>query len=566
MARRVDISTSGEGRKSGPNSDYPSFGGSQGSVDTTGIDQRESEADDFDYDRAIEQADESDNPDGYKYQIAVELAKNKAGEDVDDYEMRDLIDSEFSKLNPTASGAQMRGEDNIGAQVMGGFNEALNGLSDIIGSGIDTVWDSVVGTGAGIIGGIAGGATGNEDWGEAADDFVSGLVGDEDGAIFDTRTLGNMAMDIGLAAIPGVGVPLAMAKAGVQNSDNIRELIEGRDSISREKIDGDAQLAKLGATALDIGLSAAPGIGKLRNAAAADDILRSSGDDAMKALSDASQIGGGNLAKEISPSAMGRVASNAVKEGGARLSAIPDAVKGSSGLKQAAGNVVSTLRTPTSEQAARDTIEALIANVGRPYGKDIARTMASDGAEAAAKAADDAIIKSVVPETARSQSAGIRGALENIGGSVMSGAEKIRHPLSSGALKRGAGNLLGAGGNVIGSLGSAGVNYAAETNQGIPEGIGQSLEAIAEQTDPDTGRYGSSIISLLMPIGMNAIMRSNRMPGISGRMSSMNPALRYAQMAEGGDIGSQIGQRERGDYMDNQDIYDWLADLNGSDE
>lgn len=567
MAKRVEISSDGGSqRKSGPNSKYPDFKSAQRAVDTSDIDQRESEADDFDYDQAIAQADESDNPDGYKYQVAVELAKNKAGDDVDDQEMRDLVDSEFAKLNPTATGAQMRGEDNIGAQAMGGMNDALNGLSDMIGGGLDAGWDFLAGGLAGIAGDIAGGITGNEGWGDAANEFVSGLVGDEEGALLDTRTLGNMAVDLGLAAIPGVGVPLAATKAGIQNSDNIRELVEGRDSISREQLSGDARLAKLGATALNVGLAAAPGVGKLRNAAAADDIVRSSGDDLAKAFADATQIGGGRLSREVTPAAMGRVARNAVNEGGSRLSSAAKAVKDSNGLRDAAGSAISALRTPTAEQATRNTIESLIANVGRPEGRAIAKAMVSDGAEAATRAADDAIVKRIGDAAAnaavKSQRTGMRGALENLGNMAKSGAGKVMHPFKTGALKRGVGdvgqNLLGAGGNLLGSIGVGGVNYAADSNQGIGTGIGQMTAALAQGTEPDS-EYGPVIRSLLIPLGMNVVMGSNRMPGVRGRMGSTNPALRYVQMQEGGNIGSDLGERARQDYMGNDDIYDWLA-------
>lgn len=554
MARKIASESNGSRNASGPNSRFRDFGGGQKPVDTKGIGTREAEADDFDYDRAIESANESDNPDGYKYQVAVQLAEDKAGDDVDDYEMRDLIDSEFAKLDPTASGAQMRGEDNIGAQAMGGLNRALNGVSDMIGGGLDALWDVGAGTAAGLIGGAAGALTGNEGWGDEASEFVRGLVGTEDDAVIDTRMLGNIALDLGLTAIPGVGVPLAMAKAGIQNSDNIRELVEGRDSLSRERIGSDAALSKLAATALDIGLSAAPGVGKLRNAAAADDILMSSGDDMMRALTEASTIGQGNLLRELSPAAMGRVAKNSAKETASRIGSAVDAARASSGtgFRNALGNARQALTMPSAEGFKRNAVEGVIQNLGRSNGGKVAKAAAGGDV---AKAADDAILKQAAGESSK----GFRNAVRDL----------AENPSLKNAGGRFAGwlgdrgqNLLGAGGNIVGSLGSAGVNYAAETNQGIGDGISGILEELG------SGRQGNGmgdVLTLLAPIGANVIMGASSRPGVRGSLTKSNMPLRYVQMGEGGAIGRDEGQTARRDTMGNEDIYDWLAQMSAGD-
>ena len=556
MARKIANESNQNRNASGPNSRFRDFGGGQKPVNTDSVGTRDAEADDFDYDRAIESANASDNPDGYKYQVAVQLAEDKAGNDVDDYEMRDLIDSEFAKLDPTASGAQMRGEDNVGAQAMGGLNKALNGVSDMIGGGLDMLWDGVAGTAAGLAGEAAGALTGNEGWGDAANEFVSNLVGTEDDAVLDTRTLGNIAMDLGLSAIPGIGVPLAMAKAGIQNSDNIRELVEGRDSLSRDRIGSDAALSKLAATALDVGLSAAPGIGKLRNAAAADDILRSSGDDMVRALTDASSIDGGNVLRELSPAAMGRVARNSAKETASRIGSAVDAARVTSdtGFRNALGNAYQAFKMPSAEGFERSMLEGVIQNVGRSNGGKIAKA-ATGGADDAARAIDDAILD----QAAKESSKGFRNAVMDLAANPTIGN-------AGGKLASWAGdklsNLLGAGGNLIGSLGNAGVNYAAETNQGIGDGISGILEALGTGRE---GRGNGDIYALLAPVGANLIMGASGRPGIRGRMSATNPSLRYAQMSEGGAIGRDEGQTSRRDTMGNEDIYDWLAQMSAGD-
>ena len=496
-------------------------------VDVSHVSRKEkSDVDDFDYDSIIQKADSTDNPDGYKYQVAVQMAGNKAGPDIDDADMRDLVDSEFAKLNPTATGAQMRGEDNVGTQIVGGLNEAKDNISEMIGSGIDGLWDGIVGGGAGLIGSAVGAFTGDENTGNDWNNFVSGLIGDEDGAMLDTKTLGDIATGIGIAAIPGVGVPLSAGIALLDNADNIREAVEGRDSITREKLGADAQATKLGSAALDTFLAAMPGIGKLKNATAAgsiDDILANS-DDLAKGISEAS-----TLRKSLSPSNMANIAREDLgsipSRIGTKASSVRDAFKNGAGVKGRIGDTVGTFMKPTQQYAERASLMDAISNA-RKTGElvnDISKAVKKTGTDTgilkkSAKAFKDTVI-----------------------------------PRGPGDL---AANMIGSG--VMGTVGQVGnglLNYAAETNQNPLEAYDAYSDVYL--SDP------TAWTTLSVPIGMNVIMGADRMPNAKGMIGGkhniqLNPALRYSQLGAGGEFGSRAGQASMGDISNADMLADWI--------
>lgn len=501
-------------------------------VDVSHVSRKEkSDVDDFDYDSIIQKADSTDNPDGYKYQVAVQMAGNKAGPDIDDADMRDLVDSEFAKLNPTATGAQMRGEDNVGAQIVGGLNEAKDNISEMIGSGIDGLWDGIVGGGAGIIGSAVGAFTGDENTGNDWNNFVSGLIGDEENAVFDTRALGDIATGIGIAAIPGIGVPLSAGIALLDNADNIREAIEGRDSITREKLDTDEQATKLGSAALDTFLAAAPGIGKLKNATALrdiDDILANS-DDLAKGISEAS-----TLRKSLSPSNMASIARDSAKtmpsRTAERFGNIGNAFKNGSGVRGRIGDTFRAARTPTDQ-----------------YRQQLSNMMAIGDARKTGDLAND--ISNIMKKA------------DDNAGVLKNGARAFKDAIIPSGPGEIAGNIIGTGAAGFGGLAANGLlNYAAETNQNPYEAMstyGSELKA----SDPN------ALISYAIPIGMNAIMGANRLPGRSGKYNRyMNPSLRYAQLNAGGEKGSRIGQANMNDISSADTLADWIDSFNGNDD
>ena len=524
MAVRKSDSGGSKGSPSFSRSGYRS----QGPVDTSSIAKRGGVEDDgFDYDAATRKAEESDNSDGYKYQVAVERAQQLAGYDVSDEEMRQLVDNEFAKLSPTATGAQMRGEDNVGAQLVGGFNQALDGVTGLIGEGINGLWDYGVGIPVGGLAGLAGLLTGNadEDWGQKAFDAVGSVVGD-DGYI-DGKDIANIGLDVALGAIPGVGVPLVVGKNLIQNADNIREAATGYDSITGEELSGDARWANGLAALANVGLSALPGIGKMRNLAAADDALSAS-DDVVKALAEARPA---PLRQALSPRTIVRQAAGGADDTASALSNLRSAFRQTDGNVLQRSNAALEARVPSPRQMAAASIAS--------GGKGAAKAAAGEATEQAVKGAG-------------------RGArlLERLRPTP----EKIR-----AGIKGGAENALTAGGTALGAGGMGVLNMAAAQDRGIGDVAGDYVSNVASG-----GPMGSAVLQSVLPVGVTMLTggRARSLPGVTGRVNSnVAPALRYAQMANAGRSAGDTAERKmrRDDGMSNEDIEEYLAMIGGQD-
>ena len=521
MAVRKSDSGGSKGSPSFSKSGYRS----QGAVDTSSIAKRDGVEDDgFDYEAAARKADESDNSDGYKYQVAVERAQQLAGDDVSDEEMRKLVDNEFAKLSPTATGAQMRGEDNVGAQLVGGFNQVLDGVTGLIGEGINGLWDYGVGIPVGGLAGLAGLLSGNadEDWGQKAFDAVGSVVGD--GGYIDGKDIANIGLDVALGAIPGVGVPLVVGKNLAQNADNIREAATGYDSITGEELSGDARLANGLAALANVGLSALPGIGKARNLAAADDAL-SAGDDIVKALAEAKPA---PLRQALSPRTMARQAAGGADDAASALSNLRSA------FKQADGNVL---------QRANAALEARVPSPRQMAAADIAT-----GGKGAAKTATGEAAEQATGRGAR--------LLERLRPTP----EKIK-----AGIKGGAENALTAGGTALGAGGIGVLNMAAAQDRGIGDVAGDYVSNVASG-----GPMGSAVLQSVLPVGVTMLTggRARSLPGVTGRVNThVAPALRYAQMANAGRSAGDVAERKmrRDGGMSNEDIEEYLAMIGGQD-
>lgn len=221
-------------------------------------------------------ADQSDTPDAAKYALAVANAESRLGEDADENDLRDAIDAEFAQLNPTVTGEEFRGEDNAFVKGVRGTRDAIDGLTEMAGNGIDWLWSR--------------GADALRLVSEDAGDYMDAMVNPETGQV-----AADMLLDLGLSAIPVVGLPLAVGKNAIQQSENLYEGITGRDDVTGRNLDG----VQRGASALEgllgIGLSAIPGIGKAKNSIGTlMDVSKAGGIDALE---NAAKIGRGRAAK-----------------------------------------------------------------------------------------------------------------------------------------------------------------------------------------------------------------------------------------------------------------------------
>lgn len=222
------------------------------------------------YEDALVAAEESSDPDAFKYTLAVDIVDSNIGNEqtLGDNAYKQAIDAVYDKMNPSVSGRQMRGE-NIVTDFVNFLDDGIDAVNYGIGTGIDFIWDNTVGN----LGGLAtmgGGALGNLFFGEDNDlgemfeqgrDAVGDWVTPETGAI-----VSDMLIDLGLSAIPGVGTGLVLGKNAIQNSENIYEFMTGADDITGEQLDPTQWLFKgvtgIGGTAL----SALPGSGNMKNA------------------------------------------------------------------------------------------------------------------------------------------------------------------------------------------------------------------------------------------------------------------------------------------------------------
>lgn len=513
---------------------------SQGPVDTSSIAKRDGVEDDgFDYDAAASKAEESDNSDGYKYQVAVERAQQIAGDDVSDEEMRQLVDNEFAKLSPTATGAQMRGEDNAGAQLVGGFNQALDGVIGLVGDGINGLWDYGVGGIAYGLGGLAGLLSGNadEDWGKKAFDAVGSVVG-EDGYV-DGQDIANIGLDIALGAIPGVGVPLVVGKNLAQNADNIREAATGYDSITGEELSDDARWANGLAAVANVGLSALPGIGKARNLAAVDDIIGST-DDVGKALAAAAEAKPATIRHALSPASMARQASGAADDAAGALRNLRSAFQQADGNVLHRANAALGTRTPSTRQMASDILGAARSGGGKRAAEQAARGAAG--------------------QTAGKATGQTPGRVANLLERLRPTPEKVGN-----AIRGGAQNALTSGGVALGGGGMGVLNMAAAQDRGIGDVAGDYVADVAAG-----GPMGSTVLQSVLPVGVTMLTggRARSLPGVSGRVNtSVAPALRYAQMSNAGrSAGDAADRRMRRDGgMGNDEIEEYLAMIGGKD-
>lgn len=144
-----------------------------------------------------------------------------------------------------------------------------NGLR-FIGTGIDNALDDGIGNGVESLFGTEAG--------KRAKDLFSG----------DTyATALDVASDIALFSNPYTAA-LGLGKVAARNARNIAEAIQGVDSLTGEDLSGAQRLAKAGVSALDLGLSAIPGVGAVKNLGrgvadkAGYDLAKAGIDDATK--------------------------------------------------------------------------------------------------------------------------------------------------------------------------------------------------------------------------------------------------------------------------------------------
>ena len=248
--------------------------------------------------RASELADGTDMSDEYKYQYAVNLAKQDMdGETYDTAEFRNLVDDYYAQMDPEKSAGELRGENPVGNFIRG-LNEGVDQIADWGGDALEGAWDFTVGNVAGGLGGLVGAATGDEDlgdeWKQAASDAMSPEMAD---------AIASMGIGMAVGAIPGIGVPASIGMSALQNSDELYEAMIGRDAVTGEKLNAAQVAGRVGGALLDTALSAAPAVGKVARRSKAldyvDDLGKMSDSEIDEVASTLAENASKNYAKRL---------------------------------------------------------------------------------------------------------------------------------------------------------------------------------------------------------------------------------------------------------------------------
>lgn len=197
--------------------------------------------------------------DAAKWQHAVQLAREDFGEnaDTDDRKFLERAEGYYATMDPESTADQVRGK-NAFTSAVENVAHGIDGVNDFLGDGVKGAWDLLAGGGAELLGGLAGMFTGDEDTASDWRNFTEGVIDDE-----TADALASIGTNLAVSAIPGFGVPASIALAGLQNADDINEALTGRDSVTLQKLGDNEQTGRAINAALDLGMSALPGMGKL---------------------------------------------------------------------------------------------------------------------------------------------------------------------------------------------------------------------------------------------------------------------------------------------------------------
>lgn len=222
--------------------------------------------------QTLSQIANSGRDDQLKYQYAVDLARQDLGGDTSDTdEFRNLVDDYYVQMDPETSAEDMRGETGF-TQAVRAVGETYDNVNDLLGDGIDWLWDNTAGNVAGGLGGLIGAFANDDELGEKWKQGVSDVVSDD-----TADAIASMGTGMLVSAIPGIGVPLSIGLTAAQHSDDLYEALAGRDAVTRERLSDTERLGRAGSAILDTALAAAPAIGKAgriaRGSQAADDAL-----------------------------------------------------------------------------------------------------------------------------------------------------------------------------------------------------------------------------------------------------------------------------------------------------
>ena len=453
--------------------------------------------------------------DAAKWQHAVQLAREDFGEnaDTDDRKFLERAEGYYATMDPESTADQVRGKNAFTSAVEDVAN-SVEGVNDFLGDGVKGAWDLLAGGGAEALGGLVGMFTGDEDTASDWREFTEGVIDDQ-----TADALASVGTNLAVSAIPGFGVPASIALAGLQNADSINEAMTGRDSVTLQKLDDDERSGRAINAALDLGLSAVPGIGKLDEGV---DAARAAGKIAPLA-DDASRVA--KVLDKADPRNQARVLANdidrmrdgfrAAKESVARNAAADPYEAAGIAAKYAPGTgyhnpldeLVDIARTKASG-VKRYADDALDAYRGTRY----ARPAVKEAGEKTAKEIGENAVKETAEEAGKKTMAdkakGLGKAALNV--AKKTGKSKIGQAIANPAM-----------------------TFAANAASGVPiameAGLSGNPEATADAIQPrDPQTAIRNIILMLAPGGKKMAKGLGMNPNMA-RLATSNMAFRDAK-------------------------------------
>lgn len=449
--------------------------------------------------------------DSAKWQHAVQLAREDFGEnaDTDDRKFLERAESYYATMNPESTADQVRGK-NAFTSAVEDVAHGIDGVNDFLGDGVKGAWDLLAGGGAEALGGLAGLLTGDENTASDWRDFTEGVIDDK-----TADALASIGTSLAVSAIPGFGVPASIALAGLQNADNINEALTGRDSVTLQKLDDNERTGRALNAALDLGLSALPGIGKLDegiDAARAAGKIAPLADDASRATKILDKVNPANQAK-VFANDLGRMKSgfNAAKESAINNVAAEPYLAADLAAKYAPGTgyhnpidqFVDIAKTKASglKQYADDALDAYRgARYMQPVAKEVGEKAVKETAKGAAKEAGKKTVA---------------GKAKSLGKAALNVAKK------AGASK--AGQVVA---NPV-------MTFAANAASGVPiameAGLSGNPEATAGAIQPRDLQTAIRNIILTLAPGSKKMSRSLGLNPNIARFATSNKAFRDAK-------------------------------------
>lgn len=482
-----------------------------------------------------------------KWRTAVQLA-DLDGSAKNDNDLRKLQDNYFEMLEPEEgrTARDYRG-DNAFTDALDFVGGKLDDAYLAGGNLIDAAFDTV-----------APGAieffTGDKEAGQAWKDATTGQ---------DFAIIPEIASDIGLMMIPGVGVGLAGTKAAIDSRDNFIEAATGVDRLTGEDLSAFERAMNLGAGTLNTGLNIIGGAGATKAAAktlgkeSVENLAKAEAKEAtaQKALNKASKkykdttkgpinAASGKRAKFIEAAMDLSDAQKAAKPLQESAKPFTDAIKNPYAFNPELAKISASrmVDNVAARKAAAEAADGSVFKSAMAFLENPTKKAATEAAEKTATKAVEEVAEEAAEETAK------KGILSKIKASK---AAKKADDVP------GVNNLMG----ILGNIGVGGVNAVAasggSTLPEIVENLRTNIETASNQEDGLKRGFAAS--AAMVPIALGSARAARK-------FGSRTPYWAMRGAATGAATDDILGNRALPITPENQEIIEALNEFYASKE